>query len=376
MDQATDRANGFTGLTYLRAVVDHAVEGTVLIDERRRVLLVNQTAAEMVGLSIASVIGITLEEWIARSSTFFEDPQPFLALVGSLPRRGPVEVQHDFEIQKPRRKILRWKCRPIDLPGGLGHLFSYLDVTAEVDRLAQVRNSFDRSLATENLTSLGTMVAGMSHHINNPMAFVTSNVQEMLRGLGDLSRSPELVAEYQKEILPETLDGIRRVNAIVNDLRRFAQEDTEPEASFAVNAQVETAVGALETKFPNCEVELRLGELPALSGKPGQLVRVLLHLLTNAAQATTAGTPKVTVCTACRDGTISIQVRDNGAGMSPEVRAKLFQPFFTTRPQGHGVGLGLAVSHGLVKSLGGEIDVETEPGKGSCFTVRLPARTN
>ncbi len=69
-------------------------------------------------------------------------------------------------------------------------------------------------------------------------------------------------------------------------------------------------------------------------------------------------------------------MRDKGVGMSPEVQAKLFQPFFTTRPRGQGVGLGLAVSHGLISSLGGEIDVDSEPGRGSCFAIRFPARSN
>jgi signal transduction histidine kinase len=236
---------------------------------------------------------------------------------------------------------------------------------------AQLQRMHQRALEQEKLSSLGTMAAGVAHEINNPMSFVTSNVDALLT---DMQRTPGLppeLKEYVDDVLPATLDGIKRVNAIVMDLRRFARGDPEVNVEFELNAEVQAALRIALGQLSHCNVETDLGEVGKMTGRPRQVVQVLVNLLANAGQATSAsGTVRISTR---REGDLMrIAIQDTGVGMSPETMKRLFQPFFTTKAPGSGTGLGLAVAHGIVTSHGGRIEVESRPGEGSCFTLFLP----
>jgi signal transduction histidine kinase len=120
-----------------------------------------------------------------------------------------------------------------------------------------------------------------------------------------------------------------------------------------------------------CDVHKKLGELPPIRCYPGQLNQVFLNLLVNAAQAIEER-GDITIETRTLDGHIVIRISDTGRGMPPEHLSRIFQPFFTTKAVGKGTGLGLAISHGIIQKHHGTIDVESEPGKGTTFTIRLP----
>ncbi|MBK7862462.1 MAG: hypothetical protein IPJ65_28400 [Archangiaceae bacterium] len=228
-------------------------------------------------------------------------------------------------------------------------------------------------VATEKLASLGMLAAGVAHEINNPMAFVTSNVSGLIRDFADLRTDHELYDEYAREVLPATLDGIKRVNAIVADLRRFARGEPESFVPYDVNQEIGAAVRMAhgELKKRGCRLDVDLGTLPQVVGRPRQVMQVVMNLVVNAAQASTKG-DAVRVTSWADTEQVAIRVQDSGAGMTDETRAKLFQPFFTTKPAGQGTGLGLAVVHGIVTSHGGRIDVDSAVGSGSTFTVWLP----
>jgi signal transduction histidine kinase len=227
------------------------------------------------------------------------------------------------------------------------------------------------ALEHEKFSSLGMMAAGVAHEINNPMSFVTSNVNLLLKDLKQQPSLPAPLKEYVDEVLPETLEGIRRVNAIVGDLRRFARGDAEALVEYDLNEEVRSALRAVEGHLGHCRVELALGEVGRLMGRPQQIVQALVNLLVNAGQATPAG-GQVLISTRQQGEKLCVEIRDTGAGMAPETLRNLFRPFFTTRPHGAGIGLGLAVVHGIITAHGGHIEVTSQPGQGSAFTVYLP----
>ncbi len=235
----------------------------------------------------------------------------------------------------------------------------------------QLQQVHERALAHEKFSSLGMMAAGVAHEINNPMSFVTSNVHSLYKELRRQDSLPEALKEYVDEVLPETLDGIRRVNAIVSDLRRFARGDPELHAEYDLNTEAQAALRIAHGQLAHCQVEVELGAVGTLVGRPQQIVQVLVNLLVNAGQATARG-GRVHLSTRREGEGLQVEIRDTGSGMSPETLRNLFQPFFTTKPPGEGMGLGLAVAHGIVQAHGGGIDVESEPGKGTRFTVHLP----
>jgi two-component system NtrC family sensor kinase len=236
------------------------------------------------------------------------------------------------------------------------------------ERLQRVHQ---RALAQEKLSSLGVMAAGVAHEINNPMSFVTSNIHALYKDLQRQPSLPEPLREYVTEVLPETMDGIKRVNAIVADLRRFARGDPEAYSEYDLNTEAQAALRIAHGQLSHCQVEVELGEVGTVMGRPRQIAQVMVNLLVNAGQATASG-GKVRLSTHRERDGARVEIRDTGAGIPPDALRNLFQPFFTTKPPGEGTGLGLAVAHGIVHAHGGRIDVESEPGKGSCFTVHLP----
>ncbi|HVG57013.1 MAG TPA: ATP-binding protein [Hyalangium sp.] len=235
----------------------------------------------------------------------------------------------------------------------------------------RLRLLHDRAFEQEKLSSLGMMAAGVAHEINNPMAFVTSNVHSLFKDLQQHPLPPDVLKEYLEEVLPATLEGIKRVNAIVSDLRQFARGDAEVAAEYDLNTEVTAALRIAKGQLNHCQVEVKLGEVGSMVGRPRQFVQVLVNLLANAGHATgSAGTVRLSTYQAGDE--VRVEIRDTGTGMTPDTLRNLFQPFFTTKPPGMGLGLGLAVAHGIVTGQGGHIQVESEPGKGSCFTVHLP----
>jgi signal transduction histidine kinase len=228
-----------------------------------------------------------------------------------------------------------------------------------------------RALEHEKFSSLGMMAAGVAHEINNPMSFVTSNVNLLLKDLKGQPSLPAPLKEYVDEVLPETMEGIRRVNAIVGDLRRFARGDPEAMVEYNLNEEVHSALRAAQGELGHCKVELALGEVGRLVGRPQQITVALVNLLINAGQATAAG-GQVFLSTRQQGDELRVEVRDTGSGMTAETLRNLFRPFFTTRPHGSGMGLGLAVVHGIVTAHGGRIEVTSQPGQGSTFTLYLP----
>ena len=230
-----------------------------------------------------------------------------------------------------------------------------------------------RAREQERLSSLGMLAAGIAHEINNPMSYVKSNLhalQHELRGQADL---PPALREYAVEVLPETLEGVQRVCSIVADLRRFAKGDPEALIPYDLNEEVQTALRITRGRLQaHCDVEVTLEPLQPMLGHPRQISQVVVNLLLNAAQAMKRRGQVFVSTRPDGEDDVVLTVRDTGEGMSPEVLAHLFQPFFTTRPEGEGTGLGLAVVHGIIASHGGRVRVESTLGEGSTFVVRLP----
>jgi signal transduction histidine kinase len=255
------------------------------------------------------------------------------------------------------------------LLGMLGHV---VEQRQQLEKAHQdLQELHQRALEQEKLSSLGMLAAGVAHEINNPMSYVTSNVNSMLKDLRDEPNLSETMKEYVDDVLPATLDGIKRVNAIVADLRRFARGDPEAHTGYDLDAEVETALRITHGQIGHCRVEKLLGGVGMMVGRPRQIVQVLVNLLVNAGQATASG-GVVRISTRREGNGVRVEVRDTGTGMSAETKARLFEPFFTTKPAGEGTGLGLSVVHGIITSHGGRIEVESELGKGTGFILYLP----
>ena len=174
-------------------------------------------------------------------------------------------------------------------------------------------------------------------------------------------------------LLLRAREGLRRIEGIVKDLRGFARLDEGERNEADLNAGVVSTVNIVRERAAkrNIAIALELGRLPPVICHGAKINQVVLNLIANAIDACADG-GSVTVRTACEQGGIAIHVLDSGKGIDPEIRGRIFDPFFTTKPIGEGTGLGLSISYGIAQEHGGTIDVDSTPGCGACFTLRLP----
>jgi signal transduction histidine kinase len=273
-------------------------------------------------------------------------------------------------------------ARAYPVSGGRVVLF-VRDITDERDREV-------RRLQAEKLASIGMLAAGVAHEINNPAAFVLANiealvgqmrlVEEKVRELpGAASVAGEVGAALFEAtaMLQESKEGMVRIHRIVRDLGSFSHADDDSTAPISVNAAVESSLTMLRNELKyRARVERDLRATSAVRANSARLGQVFLNLIMNAAQALDEAGIKRNVVTVSsfEDGSdVVVQVQDNGPGIPPEIMPRIFESFFTTKPRGVGTGLGLPISQGIVRSMGGEITVDSRPNAGSIFRVRLPA---
>jgi signal transduction histidine kinase len=257
------------------------------------------------------------------------------------------------------------------------------------------------------MASLGQLAAGVAHEINNPMGFVFSNlstfrdyfthiahVLELYGLLGSrcAGASPDIrevvdeIERYKREvefdylmkdspeIISDSLEGASRVVEIVKNLKEFSHVDEASMQLANLNMGIESTLRLIwnELKY-KVELEKDYGDIGEIECYPQQINQVFLNLLMNAAQAIDkAGT--IRIRTRREPGGVSVVIQDTGCGISKEHLSKIFDPFFTTKPIGKGTGLGLSLVYGIVRKHHGHIDVASQPGQGTTFTLHLPER--
>ncbi len=248
----------------------------------------------------------------------------------------------------------------------------------KVEERSRQLQAAQRKLQTnDRLASLGTLAASVAHEINNPVAGVLNLSMLMQRILKDDGIPAGRVPEFRK-YLTQVINETSRVGHIVSDLLSFSRRGKPQRSPADLNRLVKTTVSLVDhkLKLANVAMDLRLAEnLPNVHCDGGQIQQVVLNLVLNAAESMQShGSGTVTVMTAPgEDGnSVRLSVSDTGDGIPPEILPRIFDPFFTTKSDGKGVGLGLAVSYGIVQAHSGEIEARSKPGEGTVFTVTLP----
>ncbi len=296
------------------------------------------------------------------------------------------------EKQAPAQPEPPQETAPEDLQAQYKALSEQFDarVAAEV-KLSDERQR--QSYQAERLASVGALAAGVAHEINNPIAFVRSNLstaETYLVKLDDLatavkdlpggeailaSTDTEFTLEDFSALLRDSIAGVDRVARIVNDLKGFSNVDKPQEDVVDINALLSTACKMAEKKLPSgATLICELGELKPLLCLPGHLSQAFLAVLSNAAQAIEGkgGEGELRVSSRFDGRQVIIEVRDNGVGIEESALPRVFDPFYTTRAVGKGTGLGLTVARDIVRAHGGEIEFDSLPATGTKVTMTLP----
>jgi len=285
--------------------------------------------------------------------------------------------------------------KPFDLGEVLARVKLHIKLKQQEERLKLYNQKLEemveertRQLAhAERLVSLGTLSAGVAHEINNPTTFILGNIQTMERFWDLISESLDSIPASDSNpkisyilgefplMIKAMKKGAERIADIVSGLKKFARQEPAVKSAADINKCVTEALKLTHhhLKYHVQTIKNLAPQLAPVHGNSQQLVQVFVNLIMNAADATGGLKGRLEITTRQARESVQAVFTDNGPGMPPEVKNKIFDPFFTTKPLGQGTGLGLSISYGIIKDHKGRIEVESEEGKGTSFTVTLPA---
>jgi PAS domain S-box-containing protein len=377
-----------------RAVFSGASDGILLLSPGGEVVDANEAIARMHGLTVSQMLTKRLADLNTPESTA-TSPERFARLFAGEILSFEVEHFHADGHAFP----LEVSASQVSLDGKPYLLAFHRDVTERKKLRAGLAQS-------ERLASMGMLAAGVGHEINNPLAYVLSNVATLAQDLPKLAgllgrcrdalksqvgeaafaqvagpdaalASPAAVDELV-ECAQSAHDGARRIKSISRRLGAFSRVDRVALEAVDLSRVLESAavMSLNELKFRATLVK-DLGQVPPVLASEGKLAQVFLNLLLNAAHAIDEGhvaVNRVTLRTWAEAGFVFAEVADTGRGIRRENLERIFEPFFTTKKLGEGSGLGLSISKAIVAEFGGDLRVESEVGKGTRFVVRLPVR--
>ncbi len=344
-----------------RAVTHHHPVPVVFIDEANQLIVANPAFREMMGVGPGDEERFLRHRWFATR----EDYRRINAMSREVARVDGVEA-HFCRLDGSVFPVsLSW--RHVEMDGRLVIVGSILDLTARKAAEAELARSREALAQSERLNALGSLLAGVSHELNNPLAVVFAQaamLEEQLAGTVHADRAGKIKRAAE------------RCARIVKTFLAMARERHPERRSVDVNELIRAAldIASYGLRTAGVEVDTRLSDdLPLLEVDPDQLHQVLLNLIINAQQALQEiPEPRhIEIATAMIGGEIEILVSDNGPGVSADVRSRIFDPFFTTKPQGVGTGIGLAFSLGVVQAHNGRLELLDGPA-GAHFRLRLP----
>ncbi len=245
------------------------------------------------------------------------------------------------------------------------------------ERTLELQETQAQLMQSEKMRSLGQLVAGVAHELNNPIGFVHANLQLLDGYIGRMVEAQETGGDPSRprdairKLLMRSREGTERVKKIVADLRTFSRMDQAELSDADLNEEIERTLGLMEPRFKDgVEVQRELGGIPRVRCFPAQLNQVFMNLVMNACDAM-EGRGTIQVRTQPSAHGVVLEFEDDGPGIPDDVRGRIFEPFFTTKPVGQGTGLGLSISHGIVERHGGVMTVSSG-SEGSCFRIELP----
>jgi PAS domain S-box-containing protein len=361
-----------TSLLPLRDVIEHLDDGLILADLEGTVVEVNPAAAALIGRGRSKLVGASIRDLLLEVG---DDGTAESALAD--PEAGGLRA-HRLATREGRDLDLScgWVQGRRGAPIGC---FAVLGDRTEQQRHQRLRHRNQR------LESLSVLLGGLAHEINNPLAYLRANLNHVAQvadqieaAAHDSDMKTAAGLTELREVVDESLEGLQRIGNVVTSTARLAPRAGDvTHAAVAVNPLVEEAIG-LATRYAGSSavVDSTLAQdNPKITGDFERLSQVFINLLVNAFQAARKTDGRVRVQTRTQGDRLEVMVEDNGSGVPTELRDRVFDPFFTTRAENTGTGLGLSFAHDIVREHDGEIRIGTSDLGGACFYVCLPRIT-
>jgi PAS domain S-box-containing protein len=338
-------------------VINSASDALVTINEDHVIVGFNQEAERMFGYSREEALGQDLKLIV---------PPPFKEVHGDYVRRYLATREAHVLGRQRRLSALRRDGQEftLSISFSVAEIQNQLYFTAIMRDVTEYQGMEDRVLQSERLAAVGNTVARIAHEIKNPLLIIGGFARQLLKtpGLDDGSRHK----------LTTIAEEVSRLEEMVAEMRDFVRRPPIQKRQGQIAAAIQEALALFQEFFQERHIRVRTVEetpLPPVTFDPKQLHEVLINLFKNGLEAMPEG-GELTIASRVTDNQVEISVTDTGEGMSPEVAAKIFQPYFTTKEKG--TGLGLAICQGIIQEHGGCMFADSEPGRGSTFTIQLP----
>ena len=365
----------------LATTLDAITDGVIAVDARTQVLHMNPVAESLTGWSATEAQGKRLVDILPLVDPTTRDAA-HASVDRALQEGSTVELAELALLARGGvERTVKGRLSPMRELDGTprGAVLVVRDITAEKQTAVQREQLERQIIVADRLASVGTLAGGVAHEINNPLAYVTANIELIAEGLRTArGTTTEQRSEWEKLLL-EARDGAERIRKVVRGLMPFASPERDRRTAVALEPALD---GCIDLAFNEFRHRARLrrtyGPVPCVLADESRLGQVFVHLLSNAAHAIPVGQREaneihLTTSTDAQ-GRAVVEIRDTGSGIAPEALGRVFEPFFTTKAVGAGMGLGLSVCHSIVSSLGGEITASNHPGGGAVFcVVLLPA---
>ncbi|MBT5876699.1 MAG: PAS domain S-box protein [Candidatus Latescibacteria bacterium] len=390
-----------------RSLFQATFEG-ILIHDQGRILHANETAAAMVGYEVQDVIGMNVVELVTSES------QELLKQIFQELAEDPRAKRDAFELVVKRRDGSTYHAeilgKPFTWEGKDVRVAAFRDITErrqaqltleqanevlehKVDeRTTELMEQRAHLVQSEKMAALGQLVAGVAHEINTPLGAMKSNndvfirTVDKLRTIVEAEDMPQEIREHSQmhrifdsveKLNHINRDAVERIVTIVGSLRKFARLDQAEVDDVDIHEGIDSTLTLVHHQLKNrIEVNRNFGALPLVSCHPGQINQVLMNILVNASQAI-EGNGEITIATSTMgENSVRIDISDTGKGIDKDQLARIFDPGFTTKGSGVGTGLGLSIVHQIIDEHGGSIEVESEPGEGSTFSIILPVQND
>jgi signal transduction histidine kinase len=339
------------------------------------ILDANARVCEVLGFDRAELLDGTLDRVLSRATRLFFDAHvfPMLAEQGKADELYvPVRTKSGDELP-----TLLYAAREQGPAGAHRNVLAFLPMHRKAHLEREVVR-FTKSQLThqDRLASLGTLAAGIAHEVNNPLAYVSANLDVMSELLSSSGPWTEARTADLVKLVTESREGAERIRSIISAMRMLARAGEERVVPFDLHRALALALRITMNGLKHkARVDVKSGAVPMVDGDEGRLSQVIINLVVNAGQALPEGRAENLIeieTWTDGDGRANIEVRDNGPGISAEALPRVFDPFFTTKQPGEGTGLGLSVCHGIVTAMHGTLTAESPEGQGARFRITLP----
>jgi PAS domain S-box-containing protein len=350
---------------FLESIVDRAGDAISVVDLEGKILYWNEGAEQIYGYRKEEVLGKRLSDFLfPADESLREEEERLLEQLMIRVKQGESVPNVEVKRQTKEGKEIITSMTISPLRDAEGRVIGASRICKDI---TQLKRTEERLLLAERLTSLGELTAGVAHELRNPLAGIKINTQVLLRKTD--------LPEMERKLLDSSLEGIGKIQKIVDDMLHFAKPKAAHFKEEEINRVVENSLAIFQTKLKKGNISLLFQKgdgLPKVWIDSHQIQQVLTNLMLNAIQAMDKG-GTLTIRTFPEDGGgVGIEVKDTGSGIPRNHLKKIFDPFFTTKSEG--TGLGLSITLKILESHGATIDVESQEGKGSVFRIHLLRR--